>query len=252
MKQILITGSSRGIGFEFVRQFLNAGNRVIACNRNPDKYPDLLELKEKYKENLILIDLDVSSKISIINAYDTLSKEIDRLDILINNAGIRFGGDEKHCDKIGLLFKEDFSRIFAVNTIGPILLIEKFLPLIKNGTNPIIVNISSTSGSIGRRYARADEIGIPFCVTIDFDSIEKKDVTVRNRDDTKQIRVKISELKEVLGKLINSEIEYIICRTAVLYGWNQQKHNYITCIITSRSTKFENASKSACINSSFC
>ncbi len=151
MKQILITGSSRGIGFEFVRQFLNAGNRVIACNRNPAKYPDLLELKEKFKENLILIDLDVSSKISIINAYDTLSKEIDRLDILINNAGIRFGGDEKHCDKIGLLFKEDFSRIFAVNTIGPILLIEKFLPLIKNGTNPIIVNISSTSGSIGRR-----------------------------------------------------------------------------------------------------
>jgi len=154
MKHILVTGSSRGLGFEFVRQFLDAGNKVIACNRNPSRYPDLLELKGKFKENLILTDLDVSSKVSIINAFDTISKEIDGLDILINNAGIRFGGDEKYCDELGLLFKEDFNRIFTVNTIGPILIIEKFLPLIKNGTNPIIVNISSNSGSIGRRNSK--------------------------------------------------------------------------------------------------
>ena len=151
MRRIMVTGSSRGIGFEFVRQLLDEGYQVIACNREPSKYPDLIELNEKFGENLILVDLDVSSKISIINAYDKLSKEIDGLDILINNAGIRFGGDEKYCDKLGLLFKEDFNRIFAVNTIGPILIIEKFLPLIRNGENPIIVNISSTSGSIERR-----------------------------------------------------------------------------------------------------
>ena len=147
----MVTGSSRGIGFEFVRQLLDDGHQVIACNREPSKYPDLLELKEKFGENLILVDLDVSSKISIINAYDKLSKEIDGLDILINNAGIRFGGDEKYCDKLGLLFKEDFNRIFAINTIGPILIVEKFLPLIRKGDHPIIVNISSTSGSIERR-----------------------------------------------------------------------------------------------------
>ncbi len=65
------------------------------------------------------------------------------------------------------------------------------------------------SGSIGRRYARADEIGIPFCVTIDFDTIEKDQaVTVRNRDTTKQIRVPIAVLAETLHKLLAGRIEF--------------------------------------------
>jgi glycyl-tRNA synthetase len=50
------------------------------------------------------------------------------------------------------------------------------------------------SGSIGRRYARQDEVGTPLCITIDFDSIKKDDVTIRERDSTKQIRVKIKDL----------------------------------------------------------
>ena len=63
-------------------------------------------------------------------------------------------------------------------------------------------------GSIGRRYARNDEIGTPYCVTIDGDSPKNKDITIRDRDTTKQIRVKISELKEVLKKLIDGKIEF--------------------------------------------
>jgi len=58
------------------------------------------------------------------------------------------------------------------------------------------------SGSIGRRYARADEQGIPYCITFDFDSLEDESVTIRGRDDTKQERVKIDKLKDWLkGKL---------------------------------------------------
>jgi glycyl-tRNA synthetase len=64
------------------------------------------------------------------------------------------------------------------------------------------------SGSIGRRYSRNDEIGTPFCITIDEDSLKGKDVTIRDRDTKKQIRVKISELKETLKKLINEEIKF--------------------------------------------
>ncbi len=63
------------------------------------------------------------------------------------------------------------------------------------------------SGSIGRRYARADEIGIPYCITIDFDSLKDNSVTLRSRDTTKQIRVKISDLKNVLTSLINCEVK---------------------------------------------
>jgi glycyl-tRNA synthetase len=51
------------------------------------------------------------------------------------------------------------------------------------------------TGSIGKRYRRQDEIGTPYCVTIDFDTVEKdQSVTVRDRDTTKQERIKIEEL----------------------------------------------------------
>ena len=60
------------------------------------------------------------------------------------------------------------------------------------------------SGSIGRRYRRQDEIGTPFCVTFDFDSLEDKKVTVRNRDTMKQERIAISELKNFLFEKLGS------------------------------------------------
>lgn len=56
------------------------------------------------------------------------------------------------------------------------------------------------SGSIGKRYARADEIGTPFAVTIDYDTLKDDSVTVRDRDSTKQVRVKIKELKKHFAK----------------------------------------------------
>jgi len=60
-----------------------------------------------------------------------------------------------------------------------------------------------TTASIGKRYRRQDEIGTPYCVTVDFDTLEKGSVTVRDRDTMKQKRVKISSLKKHLEKLIN-------------------------------------------------
>ena len=50
------------------------------------------------------------------------------------------------------------------------------------------------TGSIGKRYRRQDEIGTPYCVTVDFDTLEDETVTVRDRDTMEQIRLKIDEL----------------------------------------------------------
>ncbi|MCX8195301.1 MAG: His/Gly/Thr/Pro-type tRNA ligase C-terminal domain-containing protein, partial [Candidatus Micrarchaeota archaeon] len=58
------------------------------------------------------------------------------------------------------------------------------------------------TGSIGRRYARADEIGVPYCITIDYDSLKNEDATVRFRNDGKQIRVKISELAQKIREFV--------------------------------------------------
>ena len=60
------------------------------------------------------------------------------------------------------------------------------------------------TGSIGKRYRRQDEIGTPYCVTIDFETLEKGDVTLRDRDTMSQERIKIEKLAEILkNKLAN-------------------------------------------------
>ena len=59
------------------------------------------------------------------------------------------------------------------------------------------------SGAIGRRYRRQDEAGTPFCVTVDFDTLDDKQVTIRDRDSMEQERVPMSEVRERLQKLIS-------------------------------------------------
>lgn len=64
------------------------------------------------------------------------------------------------------------------------------------------------SGSIGRRYLRAAEIGTAYCITVDHDSLKQNDVTIRDRDSEKQIRVKIDVLEATLQKLLHREITF--------------------------------------------
>ena len=60
------------------------------------------------------------------------------------------------------------------------------------------------SGAIGRRYRRADEVGVPFCVTVDFETIEvDKGVTIRDRDTTEQIRIPLDEVVSYLSSKID-------------------------------------------------
>jgi glycyl-tRNA synthetase len=61
------------------------------------------------------------------------------------------------------------------------------------------------AGAIGRRYRRHDEIGTPFCVTVDFDSLEDKQVTVRERDSMAQERIAIAELVSYLEEQLRPE-----------------------------------------------
>jgi glycyl-tRNA synthetase len=64
------------------------------------------------------------------------------------------------------------------------------------------------SGSVGRRYARNDEIGTPFCITVDDQTLEDETVTVRDRDTMEQKRVKISDLKNLLSDLVCCDLNF--------------------------------------------
>ena len=57
-----------------------------------------------------------------------------------------------------------------------------------------------TSGKIGKRYRRQDSIGTPYCVTVDFDTLEDNTVTVRDRDTMEQVRVKIEDLNKYFSE----------------------------------------------------
>ena len=56
------------------------------------------------------------------------------------------------------------------------------------------------AGSIGKRYRRQDEIGTPYCITVDFDTLEDNTVTIRDRDTMEQIRIEIDNVKEWVNK----------------------------------------------------
>ena len=69
--------------------------------------------------------------------------------------------------------------------------------------NSDVITYYDEGGTIGRRYARMDEIGTPFCITVDYDTLNDKSVTIRDRDTTKQVRVEIKKIVE----FINSKIK---------------------------------------------
>ena len=62
------------------------------------------------------------------------------------------------------------------------------------------------AGSIGKRYRREDEIGTPYCITVDFDTLEDESVTIRDRDTMEQVRVKINEL-EAITTVVLTDVE---------------------------------------------
>ncbi|KAH9852408.1 NAD-P-binding protein [Lenzites betulinus] len=142
----LVTGSSRGIGFEIVRQLLESPeNLVVAACRTPDKATALQELKTGSPEKLHIIQIDVSDFDSIRAAAPELERILGEtgLDYLVNNAGIVIVDTAFEIDPEVML------SMFRTNALGPALVSQMCFPLLKKGRTKKILNISSRSGSIG-------------------------------------------------------------------------------------------------------
>lgn len=155
MKNILITGGSRGIGLEFTQQYLTRGHRLIVTSRHPGKSRELQELQNKYEDRITISQLDVSDAESRRQLYQYLSEEFQHLDLLINNAGIA-SGNEKFRYQFGELNQEDLCRCLLVNSVAQLMMTQQFFPLLENAMDPIVVNMSSNSGSITRKYDGGD------------------------------------------------------------------------------------------------
>jgi NAD(P)-dependent dehydrogenase (short-subunit alcohol dehydrogenase family) len=139
----LVTGANKGIGFEVARELARLGLRVFLGARNAEAGRAAAE-KLREAGDVLFLEIDISNEKSIRTAADELARQSDRLDVLINNAGILL--DE---DKSALSLTPDiFERTLRTNTLGPWLVAEAFTPLLKKGREPRIVNVSSGGGQL--------------------------------------------------------------------------------------------------------
>lgn len=135
MKNIIITGTSRGIGFEMARIFANAGHHVIALSRNA-KTIQKLDIP-----HLIAVEFDLARKEDFESLREYLESQVHHVDILINNAGLLIHKPFPE------LTREDFLASYGVNVLGPATLIQTVLPFMNRTGH--VVNISSMGGIQG-------------------------------------------------------------------------------------------------------
>ena len=150
MKDILVTGGSMGIGLEFTRQYLQQGCRVFAASRKPEESKDLQDLQTQYNDQLIIHQLDVAEEGSRRDFIQALESETEKLDVLINNAGV-ISGNEQFSYPFGDLQQEELCRVLLVNSVAPLMMAESVFPWLKKGSKPVMVNITSDNGSISMR-----------------------------------------------------------------------------------------------------
>ncbi len=145
-RHCLITGANRGIGLEFVRQLLTAGDHVIATCRQPGKATSLNALAGEFPGRLHVLPLDVAAAKSRAELVRELPLVCERIDLLINNAGVLHAGEQ-----FGHLSEANLDDSFRINASGPLLLTEALATLLNEGA--VVANISSELGSIARRTA---------------------------------------------------------------------------------------------------
>jgi len=141
MKKVLITGANRSIGFETARQLLQRGYFVYLGARDLQNGKEATDkLKAEGFTNVEPIEIDVTNTSSI----EAASKQVDSLDILINNAGILGGVPQTAIDTPINTMRE----VFDTNFFGVINVTQAFIGLLKKSDEPRIVNVTSGLGSL--------------------------------------------------------------------------------------------------------
>jgi NAD(P)-dependent dehydrogenase (short-subunit alcohol dehydrogenase family) len=140
-KRALVTGGNRGIGLAIAQGLINLDYEVIITARSLDA---ATKAAEQLGEKAIPLDLDVSDDSSIDRAISRLSQQIDRLDVLINNAGVY---PDKQVDSLGIS-RELLNTAMQTNTFGVIRMVQACLPLLEKSPDARIINVSSGMGEL--------------------------------------------------------------------------------------------------------
>ena len=149
-QNVMVTGTGRSyaLGYNLALRYLENGDNVAATVRRAS--PELEKLKAQYGDRLTVLEMDIGSTSSVCAAAEKLAKQMDHLDLIVNNA-VTVSRD---CDKG--FFDADLDLIahtVDVAAVGPMRVIKAFYPLLKKAAGTaLIINISSEAGSISRCY----------------------------------------------------------------------------------------------------
>ena len=139
----LVTGANKGIGFEVARDLARKGFHVFLGARD-EKAGRAAEEKLRKEGEVTFLKIDIANRESIERAAEEFSRQADHLDTLVNNAGILLDEDKD----VLTITSETFETTLRTNTLGPLLVSQAFVPLLKKSSAPRIVNVSSGGGQL--------------------------------------------------------------------------------------------------------
>lgn len=155
-KWVFVTGADSGLGFALCEEFLSRGYSVFA-GKFFEKSPALEQLKEEWEEDLMLIPVNVGNQASVQAAAAQVGELTESLHLIVNVAGIASAGLDI---RNGVDTKGNWD-MFQVNTLGPVYMVNAFLPLLEKGGKRMAF-VSSEAGSISVAH-RKDMFG--YCMS---------------------------------------------------------------------------------------
>ena len=142
MTTILITGANKGLGFETARQLIAGGHTVYLGCRNPERGQAAAQ-----HLGARLVQLDVADDESV-SAAAQLIDEMGGLDVLVNNAGVEGRGENNAIIDAAAVTADMMREVFDTNVFGVVRVTHAFLPLLQRSPAPVVVNVSSSLGSL--------------------------------------------------------------------------------------------------------
>lgn len=142
MASVLITGTSKGIGYETALAFARAGHQVHATMRNPSQSPQLARAAARENLPITVLTLDVDSDRSVRDAIDAIHANAGPIDVLVNNAGVERAGSVEE------LTLDDFRAVMETNYFGAVRCIQAVAPQMRERRSGCIINVTSVAGRI--------------------------------------------------------------------------------------------------------
>ncbi|HWJ08591.1 MAG TPA: SDR family NAD(P)-dependent oxidoreductase [Nocardioides sp.] len=149
VKIALVTGANKGIGLATARHLARECGHVIVAARNADAGAEAADRLSREGRSASSLTMDVADPSSVAAAAAEVAERFGHLDVLVNNAGIL--PEATHAEPTEVLDLAMFQQTYATNVLGPVAVIESFLPLLRRSPAGRIVNVSSSVGSLAHQ-----------------------------------------------------------------------------------------------------